>query len=134
LHQLLENIFPGPITILLPRKRAFKLDYWNQFAELGFRLPRHVISTGLEKSVGKPLITTSANIKNASPPRSALEISRAITQHIDCILDSGVCQLQIPSTIIKIEFTNQTYRIIREGAFEPSVLSDILDKLNLKKL
>jgi len=134
LHQLLENIFPGPITILLPRKRLFKLTFWNQFAELGFRLPRHIISTGLEKSAGKPLVTTSANIKHAPPPRSASEISDTITQHIDCLLDSGLCQFQMPSTIIKVEFADQTYRIIRKGAFEPSVLSGILDKLNLKKL
>ncbi len=134
LHHLLENIFPGPITILLPRKRLLRPTFWNQFTELGFRLPRHAVSTGLEKSVGKPLITTSANIKNMPPPRSVREISSAITQHIDCILDSGECQIQIPSTIIKVNFTEQNFLIIREGAFKESALVGILKKLSLKKL
>ncbi len=134
LHQLLNNIFPGPITILLPRKRVLPMNYWNQFAELGFRLPLHSISTQLEKSVGKPIITTSANIKHAPPPRSASEISGELAQQIDCILDSGLCQFKIPSTILKIDFTHQNYFIIREGAFNQSGLIDILGKLKLKKL
>lgn len=117
LHRLLDGVFPGPVTLLLKRKRSFKPDYWNQFGEIGFRIPDHHISLELIKMSQTPLITTSANLASADAPSSAQEISENITDAVDCVLDSGPCLHAIPSTVIRIDLNQPTYTILRSGAF-----------------
>jgi L-threonylcarbamoyladenylate synthase len=125
LRNLLESVFPGPITLLLTRRRRFELDYWNQFEEIGFRLPDHRLSRELVNLSGGPLITTSANLSGEKPPASAEEISQEISAKIDLILDSGVCPFQFPSTVIQVNLSNREYRILRSGAFSIDRFSEI---------
>lgn len=117
LRRLLERIFPGPITLLLPRKRHFELEYWNQFQDIGFRLPDHRLSRELVREAGVPLITTSANISGEPSPASAQEISEKISNNVDLVIDSGVCPFKVPSTIISIEVSRRDFKVIRSGAF-----------------
>lgn len=117
LRRLLESVFPGPLTLLLPRRRRLELDYWNQFEEIGFRLPDHRLSRELVAFSGRPLITTSANLSGEAPPAGAREISREISAKVDFILDSGRCPFQIPSTVIQVNFSQREYKILRPGAF-----------------
>lgn len=117
LRRLLTAIFPGPLTLLLPRRRQFALDYWNQFEDIGFRLPEHRLSRELIKRAGTPLITTSANLSGEASPASAAEISKEIINAVDLVLDSGECPYKIPSTIIKVSLDKRNFNIIRTGAF-----------------
>jgi len=117
LQKLLESVFPGPITLLLPRKRHFELEYWNQFQDIGFRLPDHRLSRELVRKAGVPLITTSANISGEPSPAFAQEISEEITNSVDLVIDSGVCPFKVPSTIISVEVGKRDYKVIRAGAF-----------------
>ncbi len=116
MRKFLETIFPAPITILIARKRTFDLPYWNEFREIGFRLPDHTISKMLVQHAKSPLITTSANISGEVPPVTCSEISETILMKVACTLDSGPCQLQTPSTVVKVDFDRKKYEILREGA------------------
>lgn len=117
LQRLLQLIFPGPITLLLPRKRHFKLEYWNQFQDIGFRLPDHRLSRELVREAGIPLITTSANLSGEPAPALAPEISEEITNSVDLVIDSGVCPFKVPSTVISIDLSKRNFSVIRSGAF-----------------
>ena len=125
LSQLLEAIFPGPVSLLIPHKREFELPYWKQFSEIGIRFPDHNISRELVLSTQSPLITTSANISGDAPPKSCPEISTLILDEVSCVLDSGPCLLKIPSTIIKVDFDKRKFTIIRQGAFSTDKFSQI---------
>jgi len=117
LQRLLKLIFPGPVTLLLPRNRHFKLEYWNQFQDIGFRLPDHRLSRELVKETGIPLLTTSANLSGEPSPASAQEISEEITDSVDLVIDSGVCPFKVPSTIIRVDISKRDFEVIRSGAF-----------------
>ncbi len=129
LRKLLTGLFPAPVTVLLPRKRRLTPDFWNQFDTLGFRLPDHPLSLALVKSVGEPIITTSANISKEPPPVTATDISPQILQGIACLLDSGICPLKIPSTIIHVDLANRRYQVVREGAYPVAEIEAIFSKL-----
>jgi L-threonylcarbamoyladenylate synthase len=125
LQKLLEQVFPGPITILLPRKRHFQLEYWNQFQDIGFRLPDHRLSRELVRETGIPLLTTSANLSGEPSPASAQEISEEITNSVDLVVDSGVCPFKVASTIISIDVDKRDFKIIRAGAVSTEQFNQI---------
>lgn len=116
-ESFLQNVFPAPLTLLLPRLRELPVAYWNRFPDLGFRMPQHELSRKLVHICGKPLITTSANLSGGTAPVSAGEISPSISSGCDIVLDSGPCKLGSPSTVIWVDFENQSFKLIRKGAY-----------------
>lgn len=126
LESLLHLIFPNPLTILLPRKKELSLQFWNQFAEIGFRFPNFRICDRLVKFAGEPLITTSANIANHPPPKTSLEVSESLINDVDLFLDAGDCPLQIPSTVMRFDPETLKIKTIREGAFPRQKFEEII--------
>lgn len=117
LENLLNDIFPAPITILLPRKFDLPVSFWNQFVAIGFRLPNFHLCDKLVELIGEPLITTSANIENQPPPKTPFEISRTLFDEVDLFLDGGESPIQIPSTVLRFDPENLRVEVIREGAY-----------------
>lgn len=126
LRRLLEALFPAPLTLLVPRKRLLKPVFWNQFPEIGFRMPDHLLSRQLVQQAGVPLITTSANFSGEPPPVSIAEVQQEILTAVDCALDSGVCVLKVPSTVVRIEVESANYTILRPGAFPEQRLQELI--------
>ena len=129
LQRLLTQLYPAPVTVLLPRKMPLETKFWNDFPLLGFRMPAHHICRELLSAAGLPLITTSANRSGEAPPVSADVISGEVSKLADVFLDSGTCRLQTPSTIVQLDEQLDDYRIIRRGALPEATLSDLWRKL-----
>ncbi len=58
--RLMERCWPGPLTIVLPRRPDLNADLGTDDATIGIRCPRHPVPLALCRAVG-PLATTSAN-------------------------------------------------------------------------
>lgn len=97
---LIEQYFPGELTLILPKNPAFHHFYYDEFEKrgqkigIGLRIPNHPLFTKILPFTG-PLILTSAN------PRGGTPVST--TGHL-------------PSTII--DFTSTTPKILRQGNLE----------------
>lgn len=116
LMDFLKKILPDAITVLLPRRRELPVNYWNQFPLLGFRYPRHLLSAMLVEGSGEPLITTSANLSGQTPPTRYEEMSPRLGKEVPLIIDGGQTSHKIPSTIIQVDVTERSLRLVREGA------------------
>ncbi len=114
-QQFLQQLFPAPVTVLLPRSKALPVSYWNQFPLIGFRLPDHKLSRELVVAAGSPLITTSANFSGQPSPKKADDIPKELIQRVDLILDSGPTAGGVPSTIVEISKNWQELTLVREG-------------------
>lgn len=128
----LESIFPGPITVLLERQQEMPTPFWNQFTHLGFRMPDDPLCRLLIEETGFPLITTSANISGEPAPAHSCELYTEVKKQSDFVLDSGACLFKIPSTIIRLDTKQKTYKIIREGAYAQDKLQRIFQQTILK--
>ena len=115
LKNFLTRFLPGPLTVLLPRKKNLDPMFWNQFPDIGFRYPGHPISLDLVKSAGTPLITTSANISGEPSPSQMKEIPDQLLKQIPLILDGGSTEQGQPSSIIRINTETRIIEFIREG-------------------
>lgn len=87
---LVENYFPGELTLILPKNPNFKHFYYDNFKTIGVRIPNHPLFKKLLKESG-PLLLTSANKKGGTPKTLGGK----------------------PSTII--DLTENTPKIIRQG-------------------
>lgn len=104
---VLKNLLPGPITVIL-RKREVVPDILTAGSQLvGIRYPSHKTAQLLITTVGSPITSTSANITNFEAPMNA----RDINLNVDCILDGG-SSLYGPSTVV--DLVNNI--IVRKGA------------------
>ncbi|MGZ5561443.1 MAG: L-threonylcarbamoyladenylate synthase [Halobacteriota archaeon] len=104
---LLHQLLPGPITVLL-RKKDIVPDILTAGAHLvGIRFPSHKVARALIDSVGAPITSTSANVTSAQPAKSA----RDVKIRVSCVLDGGKAILG-PSTVV--DLVNQV--VVRRGA------------------
>ena len=104
---LLHNLLPGPITVLL-RKKDVVPDILTAGADLvGIRFPSHKVARALIDSVGAPITSTSANVTSAQPATSAIEVKIRVS----CVLDGGKAILG-PSTVV--DLVNRV--VVRQGA------------------
>jgi L-threonylcarbamoyladenylate synthase len=122
------RFLPGPLTVLLPRKKNLEPGFWNQFPDIGFRYPDHPVSLELIKFVGTPLITTSANVSGEPPPCQVKELPDQLLKQIPLILDGGLTEKGQPSSIIRIKTKNKRMELIRAGCIPSSELENAFNE------
>lgn len=103
-----------PVTMIFSGARNVAAELIAEDGSLGIRITREPFSQALCAGLGKPLVSTSANISGEPAAGTFAEISEAIKQGVDYIChyrreDNAPKQ---PSMIIKINNDN-TYTIIR---------------------
>jgi L-threonylcarbamoyladenylate synthase len=104
---LLHQLLPGPITVLL-RKKDIVPDILTAGAHLvGIRFPSHKVARALIDSVGAPITSTSANVTSAQPAKSARDVKISVS----CVIDGGKAILG-PSTVV--DLVNRV--VVRRGA------------------
>jgi L-threonylcarbamoyladenylate synthase len=116
LREMLRRLLPAPLTVLLPRKKYLDSDYWDQYPNLGFRFPDHVLSRRLLEKTGEPLITTSANLSGEPAPLSVQELPPDLKQKVSIILDGGQTKEKTSSTIVEIDLVSRDIKKVRKGA------------------
>ena len=113
-ERFIKQFLPGPVTVLL-RKKKIVPDILTSGKELiGIRFPDHEITTRLIELAGVPITSTSANISGDAPPKSVDEIKI----NADYTIDGGICDGE-PSTVVDIV----NLKLLRKGAKYREVFS-----------
>ena len=111
--QLLE-VATYPLTLILDNPKGVAPELISQDNTLGVRITKERFSNTLCQRLGKPLVSTSANISGQPSPRFFDEISDEIKQNVDYIVKYRHDDItpRAPSNIIKIS-NNGVFKIIR---------------------
>ena len=132
-ESLLEDLLPGPVTIVLKRKGLLN-SFVNPNTDLiGIRIPNTNFVQALSRLCTVPIALTSANI---SFEQSPIEINDFIHlwPKLDAIFDGGVISnsplQRAGSTVVDLSEPGH-YNIIREGSALKDTLAT-LSKFNLK--
>jgi L-threonylcarbamoyladenylate synthase len=108
---LLEQLFPGPVSVLV-RKKSIVPDLLTAGSPLvGIRFPENEMAQKIIDLAG-PLTSTSANRTGSPPPSSASEVSREIADRVDLVVNGGKSKYSQPSTLLDLK----KREIIRPGA------------------
>ena len=110
-EEIVENLLPGPYTIILRRKKHIYPLLTAGMDKIGIRIPDNKVCQELTRKF--PITTTSANLSGGKVPKSVEEVLEQLGDCVDLILDAGVSKTGIPSTVI--DLTVKPPQILREG-------------------
>lgn len=101
-RRLAECFWPGPLTLVLPRKSTCPV---HELATAGLpsialRQPQHIATLEIISRVGRPLAAPSANPSEQLSPTTAAHVASGLGSRIDLIIDGGACSAGLESTII----------------------------------
>lgn len=119
---LARRFWPGPLTIILHRRRSLPLDL-SAKRTVGVRIPDHPVALALLEQAG-PLAVTSANVSGQPNSRTANEVMANLGGKIDTILDGGQSPGGRPSSII--DCTLDPIRIVRHGPLTEDEIMSVL--------
>jgi L-threonylcarbamoyladenylate synthase len=108
-----EVFWPGPLTLVVPAKRAIGKMIGGNGRTVGVRWPNHPLLETFCNELG-PLAVTSAN-RHGEPPLTSAEAVRGAfeAELVSLVIDGGHCAGE-PSTVV--DCTARVPRCVREGA------------------
>jgi len=111
--QCMEKFWPGPLTIVLPKKDDIPDIVTAGLATVAIRMPLHPVALRLIELADVPVAAPSANPFGYLSPTTAQHVAMQLGTKVAMILDGGKCAVGVESTIIKIE--NDEVSVLRYG-------------------
>ncbi|HJR24163.1 MAG TPA: L-threonylcarbamoyladenylate synthase [Acidimicrobiales bacterium] len=105
-----ERWWPGPLTLVLPRREGVELHLGEPAATVGLRVPDHPLVRAIAERVG-PVAATSAN-RHGEPTVVTADEAILALPGVRVIIDEGALEGRA-STVI--DATTQPWRVLREG-------------------
>jgi len=133
---LLNELLPGPITIVLEKTQYLSSPYLNPgVKKIGIRIPKFKFIQNLCANLEYPLALTSAN-KSSEPSSLSIQEFSNIWPGLDGIFDGGVLSQneasRSASTVVDLSIAGK-YKIIRNGIAVDKII-EVLKKYNIEKL
>ncbi len=126
--QLIEKYWPGPLTIILPKKEEVPSITAGGMDKIGIRMPSNREAIELILKSQTPIAAPSANVSGKLSPTTAQHVYEQLNGKIPLIIDGGKCPLGIESTVIMFDENDRVY-LIRPGALELEKIEKITGKL-----
>lgn len=122
---LAERFWPGALTIVVTRLTNLPANL-SPDQTIGVRIPDHPFARQLLQITG-PLATTSANLSGQANPYSADDVIQQLDGLVDLILDGGMVQGGVPSTVVG--WVSGDLKIFRQGAITEEEIIKTLNPL-----
>jgi L-threonylcarbamoyladenylate synthase len=110
-RRLMERFWPGPLTLVLPRRPDLGADLGDEDATIGVRCPAHAVPLAICRRVGA-IATTSANRHGEAALTTAQDVARSLGAEVALVLDAGTCDG--PSSTV-VDCTGEDPKMLREG-------------------
>ncbi|MBX3224381.1 MAG: threonylcarbamoyl-AMP synthase [Labilithrix sp.] len=112
--RLAAELWPGPLTLVVPRAPAVPPEVSGGLDTVGIRAPNHPVALALIQAVGEPLAAPSANAHTHVSPTTAEHVVRSLGDRVDLVLDAGSAAFGIESTVLSL--AHDPPRVLRPGA------------------
>ena len=122
--QLARAFWPGPLTIVLPKREGVPDIATAGLPALGLRVPAHPVALALIKALGGPIAAPSANRFTELSPTTAQHVQQSLGDRVSMILDGGPSTVGIESTVI--DLTTATPTLLRPGSISRDALEAAL--------
>lgn len=99
---LAHRWWPGPLTLVLPLRRAAGIAalVTAGLDTIALRVPAHRAMQALLRASGRPLAAPSANASNTISPTRAAHVAASLGARVPLILDDGPSAAGLESTIV----------------------------------
>jgi L-threonylcarbamoyladenylate synthase len=112
-ERLARDYWPGPLTVVVPKKNIIPDDVTAGLLTIGLRIPRHPIALALLRAAQVPIAAPSANRFTHLSPTTAQHVRDAFGDETPFLLDGGPCEVGLESTVIAI--SQDGLEVLRPG-------------------
>lgn len=120
---LAKRFWPGPLTIILKKRKDISDSITAGKQTVGLRVPAHPTALEIVRRAG-PLACPSANLSDSREPKSASDVLKDLSGRIDLLVDGGETAIQKPSTII--DLTVSPPKILRVGGLDAAEIEKVI--------
>ena len=121
---LAKNFWPGPLTLILNKKKKKIYNGDKRLSKIGIRIPRNKAMLSLLNNIKKPLATTSANLHKEKNERSIKNLKILLSKDLKTAIFSNEKMTFKESTLVAT-YANEV-KILRYGQLNKSQIRKVI--------
>lgn len=123
--KILDAFWPGPLTIVLPKKPIIPFNTCAGLSTVAVRAPDHKSFREVLKKVNAPIAAPSANRSNKVSPTTAGHVLHNFGKDCPPILNGGTCEHGLESTVLDLD--SDLPQILRPGPISKKEIEQCLN-------
>ncbi|MBV8458753.1 MAG: threonylcarbamoyl-AMP synthase [Acetobacteraceae bacterium] len=129
--QLAAAFWPGPLTLVLPRRPESRIAPLVSAGldTIAVRVPGTEIARMLLREAGVPVAAPSANPSGRLSPTAADHVLAALSGRIAAVLDTGPCQVGVESTVL--DLIGEEPVLLRPGGIPTEAVAAVIGSTRL---
>jgi L-threonylcarbamoyladenylate synthase len=123
---LAARFWPGPLSLVLPRRPGCRVDLLAGagLETLAVRVPAHPLALDLLRQVGRPVAAPSANRSGGVSPTTPAHVLAELSGRIAAVLDGGPCAVGLESTVL--DLTSRGAVLLRPGGVPAEAIEAVI--------
>jgi len=130
--KLINRFWPGPLTVVLLKREEVPDIVTAGLPTVALRMPKHPMALSLIELAGCPIAAPSANPFGYLSPTSAEAVREQLDDQIDFVLDGGLCEVGVESTIVS--FSERRPRLLRFGGVALEEIESIAGSVEVRPI
>ena len=118
--KLASQFWPGPLTLVLPKKDTVSYIASGGLDTIAVRIPNHRVPLAIIEELGFPITGTSANLSGKPDLITIESVESELGYHLDGLLKCGPRPLGIASTVVDV--SSNEVAILREGVIKSDTI------------
>jgi len=130
-YELAAKFWPGPLTMILPKKDCIPMAVTAGLDTVAVRMPEHPVAREIISKCGLPLAAPSANISGKPSPTSSEHVWDDFNgnAHVSAVVDGGKCKCGVESTVISL--CGDVPCLLRPGFITAEMLREVIPNLKI---
>jgi len=124
LSVLSERLWPGPLTLILPKRKEVPDLATSALATVAIRFPSHPVAQKLIRLSTGTVAAPSANLFGRLSPTRASHVKAQLGGKVDFIVDGGKTTVGLESTVL--DLSRGVPRILRQGGTERERIEELI--------
>ncbi len=123
---LAARFWPGPLSLVLPRRPGCRVDLLAGAGldTLAVRVPAHPLALDLLRQVARPVAAPSANRSGGVSPTTPAHVLAELSGRIAAVLDGGPCAVGLESTVL--DLTSRGAVLLRPGGVPVEAIEAVI--------
>ncbi|QDT94382.1 Threonylcarbamoyl-AMP synthase [Gimesia algae] len=131
-EKLASTFWPGPLTLVLPKKKVVPDLVTSGLDSVAIRIPAHPVARRLLELTQLPIAAPSANKFGRLSPTRAVDVAEQLGDEIKLILDGGPCTVGVESTVIQC--TGEDPVLLRPGGISLEEIQACIGEIRLAEI
>jgi L-threonylcarbamoyladenylate synthase len=125
---LMEALWPGPLTLVMPRRPEVPDIVTSGLDTVAVRLPAHPVARAIIAYSGTVVAAPSANPFGYLSPTLASHVAQGLGDRVELIVDGGPCAVGVESTVL--DMTVDPPHILRPGGMPAEAIEAIIGPID----